>query len=483
MPARRDAADAARARAHPRDRCGGRAARARGGGRVRGGGPGRGGRPDADLCAPSRAAGALQDPPARGRPGAFRGRGGGGGDRGRRLPRVRRARPDPRRVRAAARGGRRGGRPRPGRADPARGDRQQCGGGVAPACGRRGGRAARRAGGGAHPHPAGPRRRAPARAARARRRVARRHVDDPRRGADGPPAPRRDRGPARATRGPGARHRAARRRRRLRHQGHVLPRVHRGGRAGPTPRPADQVGRDAARAHPGRLRGARPGVRRGDRGHPRGCAARPQGRLPPRDGRLHHLRPQPAPERDDPLGGLLRDPGPRPALPRRDDDHDSGGCLPRRRPPVWHRGDRAGHGRARARAPDGPGRAAPPQPGAGRPASLRDRAHHRRARARRLRQRRLPALHGPGARGPGPARGPARAGAAARAGSLPRHRPRQLRGGHRHRPERERGGAGARRRPGHRGERGRAARAGPRDHVLAPGRPAARRRRPTRSRC
>ena len=86
----------------------------------------------------------------------------------------------------------------PGAPDPARGDRRQRGGGVAPARGRRGGRAARRAGGGAHPHPAGPRRRAPARAARARRRVARRPADHPRRGADGPPAPRGDRGPARA---------------------------------------------------------------------------------------------------------------------------------------------------------------------------------------------------------------------------------------------------------------------------------------------
>ncbi len=113
------------------------------GGRLRGGGPGAGGRADADLRAAPGAAGAVQDHAAGARARALRGRAGGGGDRGRRLPGLGRARPHPRGVRAAARGGGRGGRARPRRADPPRGGRQQRGGGVAAAGGRRGRGAAR----------------------------------------------------------------------------------------------------------------------------------------------------------------------------------------------------------------------------------------------------------------------------------------------------------------------------------------------------
>ncbi len=129
-------------------------------------------------------------------------------------------------------------------------------------------------------------------------------------------------------------------------------------------------------------------------------------RLPPRDGRLHDLRPQPAAERDDPLGGLLRDPDARPALPRGDDQHHAGGRLPRRRAPVRHRASSSGRWtRSRGELAHGPGRAAPAQPDPRRPASVRHRPHHRGARAGGLRQRRLPALHGPGAGGARPARG------------------------------------------------------------------------------
>ena len=135
--------------------------------------------------------------------------------------------------------------------------------------------------------------------------------------ADGASPPGRDRRPARRARGARAGDRAARRGRRLRHQGHVLPRVRRGGRAGAAARPAGEVDRDAAGAHAGRLRGARPGPRRGDRGHARRTAPGAAGRLPARHGRLHDLGAQPAAERDDPLGGAVRDPEPRPALPRR----------------------------------------------------------------------------------------------------------------------------------------------------------------------
>src|SRR5206468_133350 len=80
---------------------------------------------------------------------------------------------------------------------------------------------------------------------------------------------------------------------------------------GPVTRPADQVDRDATRAHAGRVRGARPDPRRRDRGDPRREDRRSARRLSARHGRLHDLRAEPAAERDDPLGRALCDPTPR----------------------------------------------------------------------------------------------------------------------------------------------------------------------------
>ena len=84
--------------------------------------------------------------------------------------------------------------------------------------------------------------------------------------------------------------------------------------------------------------------------HARRPPPRAARRLPARHGRVHDLRPEPAPERDDPLGRPVRDPEPRPALPRRGHDDDAGRRVSRRGPAVRHRGDRARDGRARARA-------------------------------------------------------------------------------------------------------------------------------------
>ena len=129
--------------------------------------------------------------------GAIRGGGGGGRGGGRSVSGARCARLDSRRVRGAARGGRRRGGDRRGGDGRARRDREQCRGGVAAAGGRRGRRARRRPGGREDAGAAVAGRRASARAARPRRALGRGFADGVGRRADGASPPRGDCRPAR----------------------------------------------------------------------------------------------------------------------------------------------------------------------------------------------------------------------------------------------------------------------------------------------